>query len=109
MFLIIKETKIGLAVGKLRKHKNGIVASKSNALVDKWKQLVGKGGKASDNTPQENKQEPSPTVVKKESNGKEVKEEPKSEEKKRKVEKGKFTKRKMSMMHLVFANLLMVY
>eukprot|EP01103_Thecamoeba_quadrilineata_P015703 TRINITY_DN5040_c0_g1_i1.p1 TRINITY_DN5040_c0_g1~~TRINITY_DN5040_c0_g1_i1.p1 ORF type:complete len:370 (-),score=101.86 TRINITY_DN5040_c0_g1_i1:143-1252(-) len=37
---LIKSTKIGISVGKLRKHENTEVASNSNELVDKWRNLV---------------------------------------------------------------------
>jgi transcription elongation factor S-II len=86
---IIKETKIGYAVGKLRKHKNSDVVSKSNALVTKWKQLV---------EPQKSNQSPSQGGHESSQNGeshdnsklikKEIikTESPKTEDKKRKLE-----------------------
>lgn len=37
---ILKETKIGLAVGKLRKHENRKVVELSNEIVRKWKQEI---------------------------------------------------------------------
>jgi len=35
-----KKTRIGIAVGKLRKHKTESVAKKADALVHKWKKAV---------------------------------------------------------------------
>jgi len=37
---ILKKTRVGLAVGKLRKHSNPEIARKSQILVKKWKDLV---------------------------------------------------------------------
>lgn len=51
---VVKNTKIGKIVGKLRKHKNNQVSEISKELVEKWKKLV-----SSDNQPAP----PQPTVV----------------------------------------------
>eukprot|EP00914_Ancora_sagittata_P000013 GHVO01000023.1.p1 GENE.GHVO01000023.1~~GHVO01000023.1.p1 ORF type:complete len:308 (+),score=46.88 GHVO01000023.1:316-1239(+) len=38
---VLSSTKIGIAVGKLRKHNDNRVAKQSRTLVDKWKDFVG--------------------------------------------------------------------
>ena len=40
LMIMCKKTRIGIAVGKLRKHKTESVAKKADALVRKWKKAV---------------------------------------------------------------------
>jgi len=91
---ILKETKIGKAVGKLRKRDHKQIAQAASGLVGKWKQLVGDG---STSTPPPSSSPsstpPTSTPSKENNNGAEqkaVKEEASSQDdnnKKRKIEK----------------------
>jgi len=50
-YSIIKETRIGKVVGKLRKHENPIIAERSVRIVDSWKKLVDQNQSSSSSTP----------------------------------------------------------
>jgi len=83
---IIKETKIGYAVGKLRKHLNTKIVALSNNLVNKWKKIVD-ASKAPSSASQEESPTQTPKAkvpVKQEATVKT--ESPKTEDKKRKTE-----------------------
>jgi len=73
---IIKETRIGKSVGKLRKHSNNKIATASGNLVEKWKKIV---------TP-ESSTSTSPKESRKESNGNSSDGDKSGKEKKRKKE-----------------------
>jgi len=73
---MIKETRIGKSVGKLRKHSNNKIATASSNLVEKWKKIV---------TP-ESSTSTSPKETKKESNGNSSDGDKNGKDKKRKKE-----------------------
>jgi len=68
---IIKETRIGKTVGKLRKHEKSEIAKLSSSLVEQWKQVVQPSGDKKANSPEngdnkKRKQEDESAKVKKE-------------------------------------------
>lgn len=59
---LLRDTKLGLAVGKLRNHSNGEIAQRSKDMVKKWKNEVVRGKKARSTSVHSNSSTPTPTA-----------------------------------------------